>query len=819
MPSPYIEYHIDFDEDNVLESGEEVSGDVNSLILTRGKDIRANRAPAATLAVNMRDNSHKYTPINTASPLYPFQLPGPRCRLRMAYPYDSFTDDNSTALNGRALPKADDQTKNEGGWDAWVADSEFVIESNHVELTATADHLLATLDFGTPNVRLGADIKMDTHTSYPWYQPLFVFRKQDDTNYNFIYVHAASAATHHVGFGKVTAGSFASYTPQLLSTNLNTTIWDKGETARVEAQIIDDEVIVWVNDFVVAHTEVATSFPTETEHGIGGYQFTSTAVSGTAGSRVVQWDNFGGWNTMFTGRTDQVDPKPGDDPSADISAWDDFERLNRHPVFRTVEGTKTAKQLVEEVIDACNVLNEQVLPDASTNPSLINVLIADDGETLLADFAKAMSSNGLEELYQIQDDDVGFVWIDGRATYRYEATDHRDSAPHDTHHATWEADSSDSTKPYISRDPRPRWQDGKDIVENEIYYKFARAAKAVGATVWLLEVDDNPDFQVAPATTLSTWMLVEIVALDSGNAIGKLRNPIPTTDYTIFENADGTGVDYLTPLASETGTVSIAEAPSLLQLDDTGQNFGGSTTVGAGSYNKSGQIITVRDNSGYTAVGYARAISASNPDGDGTRVNITDWPEDPEGAGFPGTPGWIRADADFDRTDTPLTYDTMLSGAYIVDGFEGETAVIRYLTTDTFEDSNFVTSAQLKADQTVESNPTAARANDATSQTSFGRRRVDHQTKYIDTWAIAKGRADARLAARKDERERFIVNIHNATKANLMEILYRDVSDRIRINYSGMGMTNRNYWIESYVLSLSDAGKRIAMEFTLSKVV
>ena len=91
MPSPYIEYHIDFDEDKVMESGEEVSGDINTLILTRGKDITSNRAPASTLALNMRDNAHTYTPINTASPLYPFQLPGPKCRLRMAYPYDSFT--------------------------------------------------------------------------------------------------------------------------------------------------------------------------------------------------------------------------------------------------------------------------------------------------------------------------------------------------------------------------------------------------------------------------------------------------------------------------------------------------------------------------------------------------------------------------------------------------------------------------------------------------------------------------------------------------------------------------------------------------------
>lgn len=816
MASPYIEFHIDFDEDKILESDEEVSGDIASLILTRGKDVMSNRAPAATLNLNMRDNSHKYTPINSSSPLHPFQLPGPDCRLRMAYPYDSFTDTNSTALNGRALPKADFQTRNESEWNAWVADSSYVIESNHLEMTNATGTQTAVLDFETPNARIGADIKLDTHSSFPFQQSLFVFRWEDNNNYCMIYVNFISSTEWGIRVGKIDGGSFTHFTSDVSYDLADGTVWDQGDVARVEASFIDEEVFVWINDYAVAEYSGANFQLDKTKHGIGGPYFSTTAVSGTAGSRVVQWDNFGGWVTMFSGRTDTVEPRPGDDPSANISAWDDFERLNRHPVFSTAEPTKTAKALIDIVLEAGGVPADRPLLNGGT-PVTDLLTIADTGQTLLTGFAKAMGATALEDLYQIADDDVGFVWIDGRGTYRYEASNHRDTAPHDTHHATWEAVSSNPNNPYISRDPRPRWLDGKDIVENEIYYKFSRAAKAIAATVWLLEQDDNPNFQAAPATTLSTWLMVELVALDKGNTIGKILNPVPTTDFTIFENANSTGVNYLTPMATNSGTVTMVDTPgTTVWIDDAGAPFGGTTTIGAGSFSDENRLIVVKDAGGNTAVGFC---VNTDVDGDDTKRNITDWPENYKGVSYPGSPGWLRKDADFSIADTPLTFNTYLSAAYVVDGFEGETAIVRYLTTDTFEDSNFLTAAQLKADQTVESNPTAARAEDATSQAKFGRRRVDHQTRYIDTWAIALGRAKARLALRKDERERFIVNLHNSSKANLMEILYRDVSDRIRINYSDMGMTNRNYWIESYVLSLSDAGKRIAMEFTLSKVV
>jgi len=815
MPSPFIEYHIDFDEDKVLEPAEEIAEDLKAFTLSRGKDIQSHRAPAATLLTSMHNYDGKYSPSNASSPLHPFQLPGPDVRLRMAYPYDSFTDDDGTDLNGRALPKADLQTVAEGGWSAWAGSADFEIRSNHIEVSSTSgSDKVCVLDFETANARIGADVKLDTGTSYPYSQPMFVFRYTDTDNYNYVYMWFSSASNWHFRIGAVVSGSLTDITPDVTYI-LKDAVWDKGDSARVEIGFQDEEVIIWCNDYAVAEFSTVSQNLTATKHGIGGFSFSGCANSGSAGSRSIQWDNFGGWNTVFSGRADSVEPAPGIDAEANIASWDDFERLNRHPVFKTVAATKTAKQLIDTVLEAGDVPGDRPLLNGGT-PVTDLLTIADTGQTLIADFSKAMGLTALGELYQIQDDDVGFIWIDGRGTFRYEATDHRSSAPHDTHAASW-GDVSGSA-PSISIDPKPKWTDGKDVIENEVFYRFNRASLSLGATVWILEVDDNPDMQGAQSSNFQGWRMIEITALSGGDTLGNIKNPIPGSGYTIFENANGTGVNYLTPLASETGTVSMIDTPAsgVVWLDDTGQDFSGTTTVGVGSFNKRRQLITVRDNSGNTAVGFA---THEDPDGDNTKVNITDWPQDYNNAGYPGTAGWLAKDDGFSFLDTPLTYDTMLSAAYLLPGFEGETAIIRYLSADTYEDSNYLTSALLVADKTVASNPTAARASNSASQATFGRRRVDHTTKYIDTWDMAQSRANARLAARKDERERFTVTLNNLNKHNLMEIMYRDVSDRIRLSISEMGISNQDYFIENYVMNLTQSGKFITMTYTLSKVI
>jgi hypothetical protein len=824
MPGAHIEYHIDFDEDREYESGEEISSDLRTAVITRGKNVVNNRAPASTLTSSLNWEDAKYVPINTSSPLYPFQLPGPHARVRLAYPYDAMGGDNGDSVNGRQMPAAADQTIDDHDIGTYTADTQWEIRDNHAEVTSGGGKRLAVVDFEVANVRLGADIVRESGSiSYPYIQSLLTFRYTDANNYNEVAIVATtSAGPFTLAVYSTVAGSTSVKTATKALT-LEDDFWAEGTAAFVEIQVIEEEVLAWVNDFSVGEWTSITNQQTATMHGIGGHMISSNAASGTAGSRLAQYDNFGGWNTMFNGRTDEVSPQIGDDPQVNVIAFDDLERLKAHPVFKsTVPDATTGRfdTIVDLILDGGGVIKEHPTPIGSPLAPVESLRVADEGYVINPTYEKVIGGDGLSALYQAQEDEVGFIWIDGRGTYRVESSDHRDAAPHDTYHATWEADSDDADKPYFARDPRPVWKDGKDVVENEVYVRYARASKATGATIWTMSVDEDPDF--GHTNNFNGWMKLDMVAVDAASAISNPKLPAPGTDYSIDENADGTGVDWLT-YSSHTGVNSTVRTSDYTLDDPDGRNFAtDSMTVGVGSGGVNSRLVTLEDSvTGGRAVAYIMPTGAlgGNPDGDGTRVQLTDWPEDFEGVGAYGTPGYIWADSNFDPDSNNVQYKVMWSGAYLVEGFEGEMAIIRFLTTNAYEDSNFLTSAILKGDQTTESNPTAGRAQDDDSIASFGRRRVDHQSKFIDEFEIAKNRAEKRVALRSEERERFTVTIKNSSQRNLMEIMYRDVSDRIRINFSDIGMTNRNYWIESYVTTISMGGKLIETTYTLSKVI
>lgn len=829
MPTPFIDAHIDFDENWAFEDDEEIASDIQSAILTRGKDLQANRAPAATFTFAVKNSDHKYSPTNTASPLFPFQLPGPDVRLRMAYPYDALSGSAGVDLNGRNMPMAADQSQDDPDFGAWAGDSQFEHRSTHVECT-TEGSFECVVDFGEANVRFGCEIYRDGSVTHSTFQSILNFRYTDTDNHNEIVLIDIGSGLLIIGASKTVAG-VTTIIASGFTAAVTEDLWPEGTWAHVEAQIIEEELIVWVNDYLVLTVPSCTNQQTATKFGIGGDIISAGMVAGGAGTRNMRWRKFGGWNTMFKGRTDSVEPLPGDDPIANIQAFDDFERLHHMPVFTSTKaGTsidESSDDIFLRILAAADVARGRKLPDGGAFGGLGGFYLAGAGATINTLYDRAIGGSALEALYQLQDDEgAGFVWVDGRGTIRFEPSDHRDNEPHNTYHATWETDSDDPGKPYIARDPKPRWHDGKDVIENEIFYRYNRASKSVGATVWNLQSGDDPDFD-ASGRTLGAYTVVDIIALDSSDQdLSNVKMPIPVTDFTIDENADGTGADWLSGAGNvEVGTVSMNSG--LTQLDDTGQDFTGSwTPPGAtASASRDTNIVSIKDASNNMLVAFILPTSTpthGDPDGDGTRVTLTDWPEDYDEVGAFGTHGYIAKDAGFDETDTPLTYDIMYSAGYLIDGgVEGELSLIRYLTrgTGTPENSAFLTSAQLKADRTAGSNPLGGRALDSASVEAFGRRRVDHQTKFIDEWDVAIGRAEDRLARRKGERERFVVTMKNSTKKNLQEMLYRDVSDRVRLNYADMGISNRNYWIENYIVNISNGGKLIETTFTLSKVV
>ncbi len=794
MATPYIEVHIDFDEDGVFESTEEVSGDIRQMSIVRGKDVAKHRAPAAQLDMSLNNLTHKYSPSNDESPLYPFQLPGPNVRVRMGYPADSFDGDDNDALDGRTPDLAGSELG------TWTATSGMTVQSNVIEINSTGT-FIATLDYGEPNVRLAAKVRRPLLSNFPAKMPIFTFRYVDSSNYAYISYEAASGiAIPFLRLHEVVAG----VDTQIDSVQApGTTVWDTDTEADIELKVSGDtvEIYVWESGAYAAQLTGLTKL-TGTKHGIGGAGFTTDHEDGG-----VTWDDFG-LLTKFYGRVDTVDPRTShEDRLAYIRAYDDFERM---AAFNLFTGSPTppadAGDIASRILTRADFDRGSLL-DAGTT-------LTPAAASATQDTRKVISGNALDELYQLQDDEVGFVYLDAAGVCHFEAADHRELNDHDTPISVW-----GDTHPDEGGDDKHisgpiEWDDGKERVENQIFYQYFRASKTVGATVWFLQVGDDPQFDFDNRThpNDNTLALIDIVTIGDGDAIADPKIPIPATDYSIDENADGTGQDWLTPLASETGTVSMTVTDGVsATLDDTGQDFTASTTIAGLGITRNAGFIVIQDASGNTAI----AKTAGDPDGDGTKVNLLKNPEDPS------EPGLLAADPDFDEDDTPLTYDCYVAAAYPLPGFEGNFQFLRFIASNIIESTSaptaYVTSAQLKADKLSASVPAATRAEDSASQLTYGLRRVQHDTKHIVDWDTAQGRAEKRLELRKDARERVACNMANSTKENLMEMLFREVSDRVRIIYSDMGI-DRDHFIENYRMECQQ-GNWITMRWELTRVV
>jgi len=350
---------------------------------------------------------------------------------------------------------------------------------------------------------------------------------------------------------------------------------------------------------------------------------------------------------------------------------------------------------------------------------------------------------------------------------------------------------------------------GLDRVENEIFYQYFRVTAATAATVWQLEVDDNPivSFGNTPVSVESTDFQITDIGIigQESNAVGFLV-PVPGTDFTIDENANGTGIDWLTPLISESGTVTMAGDYS--QIDDTTQRFDQSTTIGGGLWARDEGYIIVVDSSNNRLLS---KIVPGDVDGDGTRVYLSNGGETGSGSDY-----YIYKESGFSLANTPLTYDVFIGAAYVIPGYEGSFVVYRVMLNDGIIDipeTAWITSAQARAEEHTSSSQTASRSIDATSAIKYGRRPVTHPARHIDNLFYAKIVSDARLADRKDEKWRIKYNVHgNYSYADLWHCIWAELGDRIDLFYSGAGLTSKYFFLETQTLTVRDGGLFISSD-------
>ena len=580
-----------------------------------------------------------------------------------------------------------------------------------------------------------------------------VLRWKDDDNY--LYVHSSGT---YVTLSKVENGSASSIAFSRYS-------WPQESVKLILAELHGEEVRVMVDDQLVIDTFTAFN-QGETKHGLGGVNVNTDD----------EWLGFGGMRDWFTGRIDTIVPKPKQElRHAYIRCFDDMERLSKHLVLRSSPPSiANAKKIINVILDASDVsVHNRVLDDG------VDLTLEDTSE-------KALGRNAQEELYQVQNDEVGLFYIDGAGLYRYEASDHRSNDSHIHNSKIWTGGPIDSEDSIGISDLE--WDDGKDLVENEIYYSYFKTSFVTGIEVWRLIYEDRPLLEKRKDLTF--------LCIGEENVIVNPVTPHPEVDIVVTTEQDGTGITLTLAQDSEQGDLTWTGSPDY-ELDDNGQDF---TDWNNGRY----QLI-LRDNIGRTLIGF---IGKADTDGDGTRIELYN-------SSFLSEKGYQYRDENFDAANI-AEYDIYQITAELVDGFDGQFRLLRVRNES--DEDGYLRTAKLRGDEGKYSHKTAARAESPKSQIDVGRRRVLHESLHIDRFDKAQDRAYTRLGQRAARRERLKVNMKNGSRANLMQIIHRNISDRVGLLYSEMGIQD-SYTIEHVALETSEGGNIVSCDFTLHQAI
>lgn len=853
MATPKTEVLIDFNEDgDFRDSDEDVSSNVRQIDFAGGQIPVKHRVDSSLLSFILKNDDHIYSPSKSTTKFNRVKL-SPNVWWLMGYPNDDFNASNGTDLASR-------KPSHDSLFDAWSGDtSDFTVLSNKAR-TSVAANKTAVLDFGEKFGFVGVKYTRGGTTSG------LILRYTDASNFLMVYHDGTSIRLGEVVSGTLTSLASATFT------------WATGDEKRILCELHGNDIRVSVdNAFQFSHT--TTRFNTVTKHGIGGR---ATHVND-------RWDDFGGWRSMFFGRIDTVQPRPIHARQyAFFRCLDDLERMSKHLVYRRAPAVPaTAKDIIDEILNGANF-------------STANRIL-DTGETLTIDeFSRnAMGRDARTELFQVADDDVGLAFIDGNGYARYEANVHRipntNASYHNTVLATWFASTPNglTTEIYFQD---LLWDDGKDRVENEIYYRFHKINLSVAAQVYRLHEDDVP--QILNDQTLT------ILVVGAGDVIVDPRPPIHTIDFLLVSTTvaasqsgtvsatgsaqfrlDDTGATFTstirdgnhtivikdasgfiakgvigtsdvdgddtrveiftddglgtlgysivsdsfsetdTPLTysvhadlmeeedSNQGTVA-ASGSSAFTLDDTGQNFVAGDNKKSWTDGK--HMVRITDNSGTRATAF---IGTSDVDGDGTKVQLyTDKDR--------GTLGYIWTEKGWSESDTPLTYAIFNVTSELVTGFDGNFRQVRIINNS--GSTGRLEFLQLFGEKGVKAIESMARAEHTVSQDNIGRRRVEHTTLHIDkfthqnlsptTVGGAQERAKARLGARSLPREVVKVDMTNATRANMMQIIHRSMSDMVTLNFSDMGI-NDKYFIERKTISMNEGNTLVECTWELTAAV
>lgn len=475
------------------EAGDDVTADTVGLSLRHMRDLKTEYIDPARLDIRLANSDHKYSPPNAASPLFGSLKPGRKVWLRAAFPCDEFSDSQGTLLANHA--------PGYGSAYRWTTPNrDFRIAASDGAKTngSHTGKRIATMDFGLADVSFGCDITRGSDTT----RHAGLTLRYTDAD-NFLYLRATGSALQ---LRKVERGADTLIAQSALQ-------WSAGIRRFIQAELHGDHIRVFVDgqQVIAARSAFNTA---ATRHGLY-----------CDGAADHLWQQFGGWVSLFYGDLHSIDPQPGHQECG-IRAYDEMRRLEDVTLYMYVTASlpQTSDEILSDVLRYAGVSTEHRMLDTGIelvpqlwSPSLWGVQAAD-------------------EIQGLQDEEDGFIYVDGHGFWRLENRSHRDGGPHIMARAVLRSRGGSADACFSALE----WSDGVDNIENKLFMRVRDAVNHGHRTAWTL--GETPYFDAGETREF----LAESKDFD---VIGGQLMPQANTDYAANTKADGTGGDITAQLS------------------------------------------------------------------------------------------------------------------------------------------------------------------------------------------------------------------------------------------------------------------------------
>ena len=113
--------------------------------------------------------------------------------------------------------------------------------------------------------------------------------------------------------------------------------------------------------------------------------------------------------------------------------------------------------------------------------------------------------------------------------------------------------------------------------------------------------------------------------------------------------------------------------------------------------------------------------------------------------------------------------------------------------------------------------PVLALAEDSASKGAYGERVKTIDARWTREVGAAQATAESRLARKRQPKTALRVTVPNGSKANMLLILQRRLSDRVTVSYGDMGI-DEDFFIEGHTLTVGEGGRSVTRELVLRGV-